>query len=315
MPPSERRWCADNITVLRPLRGEARPRGKPGRVVNGRYKVSPLISAVAVAWQASLWPTILVILDRDVASKILRFDFFKWSNCRVVFQRKLAATRMIRHRKENMWVSDVCGYKRKRIQWLMHGRIREENESESIYSTPAVTYGKLYCEYREQILSACGRLAAHARRIIHLPWRSRKYFDGSSERKNLKISVLRRLISDPNKFYAGSVHYLSQNRPRHCVSKQSDICALGIVILYEIYRQCSPLMKCCHNRVKHFSGEYRHWDSSRSPASFWNIVMPCYGERARWPYIKPLRKRPIFLTSALSANRNKTDCLGGQQQC
>jgi serine/threonine-protein kinase len=129
-----------------------------GKLVNGRYKI---IASIGSGGMANVFLAHDLILDRDVAIKILRFDFQNDQTAIRRFQREaLAATEMVHPNIVGVYdVDEESG-----MQYLVMEYVKGMDLKRYIQSRSPIPYGKIV-DIMEQILSAVS--LAHAHGIIH----------------------------------------------------------------------------------------------------------------------------------------------------
>ncbi|MDU5512143.1 Stk1 family PASTA domain-containing Ser/Thr kinase [Enterococcus gilvus] len=206
-----------------------------GKLVNGRYKI---IASIGSGGMANVFLAHDLILDRDVAIKILRFDFQNDQTAIRRFQREaLAATEMVHPNIVGVYdVDEESG-----MQYLVMEYVKGMDLKRYIQSRSPIPYGKIV-DIMEQILSAVS--LAHAHGIIHRDLKPQNILmDQAGVVKitdfGIAIALSETSLTQTNSML-GSVHYLSPEQARGSMAtKQSDIYALGI-ILYEMITGSVP---------------------------------------------------------------------------
>ena len=243
-----------------------------GKLVNGRYKI---IASIGSGGMANVFLAHDLILDRDVAIKILRFDFQNDQTAIRRFQREaLAATEMVHPNIVGVYdVDEESG-----MQYLVMEYVKGMDLKRYIQSRSPIPYGKIV-DIMEQILSAVS--LAHAHGIIHRDLKPQNILmDQAGVVKiadfGIAIALSETSLTQTNSML-GSVHYLSPEQARGSMAtKQSDIYALGI-ILYEMITGNVPFdgESAVTIALKHFQDEMpsvRGFDPE-VPQALENIVM------------------------------------------
>ncbi|MBO0453812.1 Stk1 family PASTA domain-containing Ser/Thr kinase [Candidatus Enterococcus murrayae] len=243
-----------------------------GKLVNGRYKI---IASIGSGGMANVFLAHDLILDRDVAIKILRFDFQNDQTAIRRFQREaLAATEMVHPNIVGVYdVDEESG-----MQYLVMEYVKGMDLKRYIQTRSPIPYGKIV-DIMEQILSAVS--LAHAHGIIHRDLKPQNILmDQSGVVKiadfGIAIALSETSLTQTNSML-GSVHYLSPEQARGSMAtKQSDLYALGI-ILYEMITGSVPFdgESAVTIALKHFQDEMpsvKGFDPE-VPQALENIVM------------------------------------------
>lgn len=200
-----------------------------GKKLNGRYKV---IGTVGSGGMANVYLARDLILERDVAVKVLRFDFRDDQDTIRRFKREaLAATELIHPNIVSVY--DVG--EEENNQYIVMEYIKGMDLKHYIHSNFPIPYQKVL-DIMRQILAAVSE--AHNNRIIHRDLKPQNVLiDESGVVKitdfGIAVALSQTSITQTNSLL-GSVHYLSPEQARGgMATNQSDIYSLGI-ILYEL---------------------------------------------------------------------------------
>lgn len=200
-----------------------------GKKLNGRYKI---IGSVGSGGMANVYLARDLILERDVAVKVLRFDFRDDQNTIRRFKREaLAATELIHPNIVSVY--DVG--EEENNQYIVMEYIKGMDLKHYIHSNFPIPYQKVL-DIMRQILAAVEE--AHKNRIIHRDLKPQNVLiDESGVVKitdfGIAVALSQTSITQTNSLL-GSVHYLSPEQARGgMATNQSDIYSLGI-ILYEL---------------------------------------------------------------------------------
>ncbi|WP_251867032.1 Stk1 family PASTA domain-containing Ser/Thr kinase [Enterococcus malodoratus] len=272
-----------------------------GKLVNGRYKV---IASIGSGGMANVFLAHDLILDRDVAIKILRFDFQNDQTAIRRFQREaLAATEMVHPNIVGVYdVDEESG-----MQYLVMEYVKGMDLKRYIQTRSPIPYGKIV-DIMEQILSAVS--LAHAHGIIHRDLKPQNILmDQAGVVKiadfGIAIALSETSLTQTNSML-GSVHYLSPEQARGSMAtKQSDIYALGI-ILYEMITGNVPFdgESAVTIALKHFQDEMpsvKGFDPE-VPQALENIVMHATAKEPADRY-KTAEEMAADLSTALNPAR------------
>ena len=216
-----------------------------------------------------------LILDREVAIKVLRFDFQNDQSAIRRFQREaLAATELVHPNIVTVYdVGEEDG-----MQFLVMEYVKGMDLKRYIQTHYPVPYLQIV-DIIQQILSAVA--LAHQHRIIHRDLKPQNVLineDGVVKITDFGIAIAlsETSITQTNSML-GSVHYLSPEQARGSMAtNQSDIYAIGI-ILYEILTGKVPFdgESAVTIALKHFQDEIpsiRIYDKN-VPQSLENVVL------------------------------------------
>ncbi|MET1238513.1 serine/threonine protein kinase IreK, partial [Enterococcus faecalis] len=200
-----------------------------GKKLNGRYHI---ICSIGSGGMANVYLAHDLILDRDVAVKVLRFDFQNDQAAIRRFQREaLAATELVHPNIVSVYdVGEEDG-----LQYLVMEYVKGMDLKRYIQTHFPIPYSTVV-DITQQILSAVAM--AHEHRIIHRDLKPQNILiDEHGTVKitdfGIAIALSETSITQTNTML-GSVHYLSPEQARGSMAtNQSDIYAVGI-ILYEM---------------------------------------------------------------------------------
>ncbi|PQF02636.1 Stk1 family PASTA domain-containing Ser/Thr kinase [Enterococcus faecium] len=206
-----------------------------GKKLNGRYQITGNIGSGGMA---NVFLAHDLILDRNVAVKVLRFDFQNDQTAIRRFQREaLAATELVHPNIVSVY--DVG--EEDNMQYLVMEYVKGMDLKRYIQTHYPVPY-ETAVNIMQQILSAIS--LAHNHQIIHRDLKPQNaLIDNEGVVKitdfGIAIALSETSITQTNTML-GSVHYLSPEQARGSMAtKQSDIYALGI-ILYEMLTGSVP---------------------------------------------------------------------------
>ena len=243
-----------------------------GRKLNGRYKI---IGNIGSGGMANVFLAHDLILDRDVAVKVLRFDFQNDTAAIRRFQREaLAATELVHTNIVSVYdVGEEEG-----MQYLVMEYVKGMDLKRYIQTHYPIPYATVV-DIMQQILSAIS--LAHDHRIIHRDLKPQNILmdeDGTVKITDFGIAIaLSETSITQTNTMLGSVHYLSPEQARGSMAtKQSDIYALGI-ILYELMTGNVPFdgESAVTIALKHFQNELpsiKNYDRN-APQSMENVIL------------------------------------------
>lgn len=200
-----------------------------GKKLNGRYKI---IGSVGSGGMANVYLARDLILERDVAVKVLRFDFRDDQDTIRRFKREaLAATELIHPNIVSVY--DVG--EEANNQYIVMEYVKGMDLKQYIHNNFPIPYQKVL-DIMRQILAAVAE--AHKNRIIHRDLKPQNVLiDETGVVKitdfGIAVALSQTSITQTNSLL-GSVHYLSPEQARGgMATNQTDIYSLGI-ILYEL---------------------------------------------------------------------------------
>ncbi|OJG92413.1 serine/threonine protein kinase [Enterococcus silesiacus] len=269
--------------------------------MNGRYHI---IGNIGSGGMANVFLAHDLILDRDVAVKVLRFDFQNDQAAIRRFQREaLAATELVHPNIVSVYdVGEEDG-----MQYLVMEYVKGMDLKRFIQTQYPIPYAKIV-DIMEQILSAVS--LAHEHRIIHRDLKPQNILmDESGVVKitdfGIAIALTETSITQTNTML-GSVHYLSPEQARGSMAtNQSDVYAVGI-ILYEMLTGNVPFdgESAVTIALKHFQEEMpsvKTFDPN-IPQSLENVVLHATAKDPADRY-KTAEEMSRDLYTVLAANR------------
>lgn len=200
-----------------------------GKSINGRYKIKELIGSGGMS---NVYLAQDMILDRDIAIKILRYDFSNEEELRRRFQREALSTTSLAHPNiVNIFDVGEDGA----IHYLVMEYVPGETLKEYIIEHSPVSPERAV-EIMKQLTSALAH--AHHNQIVHRDIKPQNILIDAEG--NVKISdfgiamALSATSYTQTNSVLGTVHYLSPEQARGgTANKKSDIYSLGIV-MYEL---------------------------------------------------------------------------------
>lgn len=272
-----------------------------GKLVNGRYKV---IASIGSGGMANVFLAHDLILDRDVAIKILRFDFQNDQTAIRRFQREaLAATELVHPNIVSVYdVDEEDG-----MQYLVMEYVKGMDLKRYIQTHHPLPYQKVV-DIMQQILSAVS--LAHEHGIIHRDLKPQNILINEAgvvkiTDFGIAIALSETSLTQTNSML-GSVHYMSPEQARGgMATKQSDLYALGI-ILYEMLTGKVPFdgESAVTIALKHFQEpipSVKMFDP-KVPQSLENIVL-CATAKEPADRYKTAEEMSADLATALDADR------------
>lgn len=243
-----------------------------GKKISGRYLI---IGNIGSGGMANVYLARDLILDREVAVKVLRFDFQNDQAAIRRFQREaLAVTELVHPNIVSVYdVGEEDG-----MQYLVMEYVKGMDLKRYIQTRYPIPYLTVV-EIMQQILSAIA--LAHDHRIIHRDLKPQNILineDGVVKIVDFGIAIAlsETSITQTNSML-GSVHYLSPEQARGSMAtNQSDLYAIGI-ILYEMLTGKVPFdgESAVTIALKHFQEEIpsvRIYDPN-VPQSLENVVL------------------------------------------
>lgn len=272
-----------------------------GSKLNGRYKI---IGNIGSGGMANVYLAHDLILDREVAVKVLRFDFQNDQAAIRRFQREaLAATELVHPNIVTVYdVGEDDG-----MQYLVMEYVKGMDLKRYIKAYYPIPYLTVV-EIMQQILSAIS--LAHQHRIIHRDLKPQNILineDGVVKIADFGIAIaLSETSITQTNTMLGSVHYLSPEQARGSMAtNQSDIYAIGI-ILYELLTGTVPFdgESAVTIALKHFQDEMpdiKMYDKN-VPQSLENVVLHATAKDPADRY-KSADEMNADLATVLSPNR------------
>ncbi|ANU22862.1 Stk1 family PASTA domain-containing Ser/Thr kinase [Planococcus donghaensis] len=200
-----------------------------GKSINGRYKIKELIGGGGMS---NVYLAHDMILDRDIAIKILRYDFSNEEELRRRFQREALSTTSLAHPNiVNIFDVGEDGP----IHYLVMEYVPGKTLKDYIIEHSPVAPERAV-EIMKQLASALAH--AHHNQIVHRDIKPQNIL--MDDQGNVKISdfgiamALSATSYTQTNSVLGTVHYLSPEQARGgTANKKSDIYSLGIV-MYEL---------------------------------------------------------------------------------
>ncbi|CAI3292251.1 Stk1 family PASTA domain-containing Ser/Thr kinase [Enterococcus cecorum] len=243
-----------------------------GKKFNGRYLI---LGNIGSGGMANVFLARDLILDREVAIKVLRYDFLNDQSAIRRFQREmLASTELVHPNIVTVYDAGQEG----ETQFLVMEYVKGMDLKRYVQTQYPIPYGRIV-DIMQQILSAVA--LAHQHRIIHRDLKPQNILiDESGTVKitdfGIAVALSETSITQTNSML-GSVHYLSPEQARGSMAtNQSDIYAIGI-ILYEMLTGKVPFdgESAVTIALKHFQEEIpsvRLYDR-HVPQSLENVVL------------------------------------------
>ncbi|MFD1429936.1 Stk1 family PASTA domain-containing Ser/Thr kinase [Lacticaseibacillus mingshuiensis] len=274
---------------------------EPGNILNERYQ---LLKTLGEGGMANVYLAHDLILDRDVAVKVLRLDLQNDPDTIRRFQREAMATSELVH-PNIVSIYDVGESHGQ--QYLVMEYVHGTDLKKYIVEHFPIPYQRVI-DIMAQILS--GVQLAHDHNIIHRDLKPQNILideDGNAKITDFGIAVA---LSDNSMTQTnsllGSVHYLSPEQARGGMpTKQSDIYALGI-ILFEMLTGTVPFEgdSAVSIALKHFQEDMpavRDFDP-RIPQALENVVLKATAKEPADRYTSAAAMADDLKT-ALSASR------------
>ncbi len=200
-----------------------------GKNINGRYKIKELIGGGGMS---NVYLARDMILDRDIAIKMLRYDFSNEEELRRRFQREALSTTSLAH-PNIVNIFDVG--EEGAIPYLVMEYVPGKTLKEYIIEQSPIAPERAV-KIMKQLASALAH--AHHNQIVHRDIKPQNIL--MDEEGNVKISdfgiamALSATSYTQTNSVLGTVHYLSPEQARGGnATKKSDIYSLGIV-MYEL---------------------------------------------------------------------------------
>lgn len=200
-----------------------------GKRISGRYKVLEMIGGGGMS---NVYLAHDMILDRDVAIKVLRYDFSNEDDLHRRFQREaLSATSLTHPNIVNIFDVGEDGDLHYLVMEFVEGKTLKQYITDSAPLPPSEAV-----DIMKQLTSAIAH--AHQNQIIHRDIKPQNILmDGTHHVKITDFGIAMALSATSftqTNSVLGTVHYLSPEQARGgTATKKSDVYALGIV-LYEL---------------------------------------------------------------------------------
>lgn len=272
-----------------------------GKRISGRYKVLEMIGGGGMS---NVYLAHDMILDRDVAIKVLRYDFSNEDDLHRRFQREaLSATSLTHSNIVNIYDVGEDGD----LHYLVMEYVKGKTLKHYIVDAAPLPADEAV-EIMKQLTSAIAH--AHQNQIIHRDIKPQNILmDGTHHVKITDFGIAMALSATSftqTNSVLGTVHYLSPEQARGgTATKKSDIYALGIV-LYELLTGKLPFSgeSAVSIALKHLQTEtpsVRSVDSN-IPQSLENVVMKATAKDPRNRY-QTVEEMQHDLNNVLSAER------------
>ena len=269
--------------------------------IDSRYKV---IRLIGTGGMANVYLARDLILDRDVAIKVMRYDFRDDQDSIRRFNREALATTELAH--TNVVNIFEVGEDASNPYIVME-YVKGTDLKQYIKNYYPIPYKKTI-DIMDEVLA--GVSYAHQQGIIHRDLKPQNIL--IDENDNVKISdfgiavaLSQNSITQTNSLL-GSVHYISPEQARGSMaSKQSDIYSLGI-ILYEMLTGVVPFdgESAVSIALKHFQHTFpslREFDA-RIPQPLENVVLKATAKEMKYRY-QSVEEMRADLRTVLDPNR------------
>lgn len=273
----------------------------PNQTLNGRYRI---IGSLGEGGMADVYLAHDLILNRNVAVKLLRFDLQNDDKTIQRFQREALSTTELVH-PNIVSVYDVGTDNG--LHYLVMEYVDGTDLKQYIKTHFPIPYQQVV-DIMEQILS--GVATAHAHDIIHRDLKPQNVLmdkNGNAKISDFGVALAQeeQTLTQTNAV-VGSVHYLSPEQARgHLATKRSDIYSLGI-ILYEMLTGRVPFEgeNAVSIAIKHYQNQIpyvRDFDP-RIPQALENVVLKATAKNPFDRY-NNVTEMATDLSTALSVKR------------
>lgn len=272
-----------------------------GRRVNGRYKILELIGGGGMS---NVYLAHDMILDRDIAIKILRYDFSNEEELRRRFQREALSTTSLAH-PNIVNIFDVG--EEEDLHYFVMEYVEGKTLKEYIIEHSPVEPERAV-EIMKQLTSALEH--AHHNQIVHRDIKPQNILmdkDGNVKISDFGIAMALSATSyTQTNSVLGTVHYLSPEQARGgAANKKSDIYSLGIV-MYELLTGKLPFSgeSAVSIALKHLQNDTPSLRSSvpTIPQSLENVVLKATAKNMQHRY-QSAAEMLEDLTTVLSPER------------
>lgn len=272
-----------------------------GDKISGRYE---LTGTIGQGGMANVFLARDLILDRDVAVKVLRFDFKDNPDAMRRFRREAVSASQLLHHN----IVEIYDVEEKEGQQYIVMEYVQGTDLKTFIRNHAPLALDLVVSIMSQILAAVD--IAHRNKIIHRDIKPQNILiTANNEVKitdfGIAVALSESSITQTNTLL-GSVHYLSPEQVRGgAATQQTDIYALGIV-LYELitgnvpYDGESPVSVA----LKHFQEEFPRIKDTLPyvPQSLENVVLRATAKNPEHRYTN-IQSMLADLSTSLSASR------------
>lgn len=274
-----------------------------GERISGRYKI---IRRIGSGGMANVYLAEDLILERQVAVKMLSLDFHGDESSYRRFQREALSTTELTH-PNIVNIYDVGEGDR---PYIVMEYVDGLDLKEYIIENHPVPYKKAI-KIMDQVLS--GINYAHSRGVIHRDIKPHNILIDHEENVKITdfgiaIAISQNSITQTNSLL-GSVQYISPEQARgNIVTKQSDIYSLGIV-LYELLTGSVPFdgESAVSIALKHFQSpipSLKEFDS-RIPQPLENVVLKATTKEPKQRYSSVAAMREDLLSALDPARRDE----------
>ena len=274
-----------------------------GERVSGRYKI---IEKIGSGGMANVYRAMDLILEREVAVKMMSLDFQNDKDSLRRFQREALSTTELTH-PNIVSIYDVGEGDR---PYIVMEYIDGMDLKQYIRENHPIPYQKAI-DIMEQILD--GIAYAHKNDVIHRDIKPHNILiDKNGNVKitdfGIAVALSQNSITQTNSLL-GSVQYISPEQARgNVVTKQSDIYSLGIV-LYELLTGTVPFEgeSAVSIALKHFQTpipSLREFDS-RIPQPLENVVLKATAKEPRHRYATVDEMKEDLLTTLSPSRRDE----------
>lgn len=272
-----------------------------GEKLSERYQITDVIGQGGMA---NVFLARDLILERDVAVKVLRFDFQDNQDAIRRFQREaMSASQLLHHNIVEVYDVDESDQQ----QYIVMEYVKGTDLKTFIQQNAPLSL-ELTVSIMSQILSAIE--IAHKNHIVHRDIKPQNILITDKNEVKITDFGIAIALSDTSitqtNTLLGSVHYLSPEQARgSSATTKSDIYALGVV-LYELITGKVPFNgeSAVSIALKHFQETFPRVKDSMDyvPQSLENVVLKATAKNPEDRY-NSIEEMHNDLTTSLSANR------------
>ena len=266
-----------------------------GQYIDGRYKI---IKNIGSGGMANVFLATDLILERDVAIKVMRYDFSNDSDNIRRFNREAMATTELNHQN----IVPVFDVGEDEDYYIVMEYVDGLNLKEYIQEKYPIPYHKVI-DIMSQVLS--GVEYAHSKGIIHRDLKPHNILLNQKEQVmitdfGIAVALTENSITQTNSLL-GSVQYISPEQAKGSISSvKSDIYSLGI-ILFEMLSKEVPFdgESAVSIALQHFQKEIpslRTFDPDL-PQALENVVIKATAKDPRHRYSTAAEMRKDLMTS------------------